>query len=42
MDEDELIKDDEYIDLLVEAVEIQDGEESSDDEELQLLNELGF
>lgn len=40
MDEEELLKDEEYIEWLIDAVECQEDVEQ--DEEVVLLDEMGF
>ena len=44
MDEDELLQDEEYVDLVVDMIEGQDEENPSTDvdDEIALLNSLGF
>jgi hypothetical protein len=44
MDEEELLQDEEYVDLVVDMIEGQDEEDdrSDVDDELALLKELGF
>jgi len=44
MDEDELLEDEEYVDLVVDMIEGQDDDcDRTDlDDELELLKELGF
>jgi hypothetical protein len=44
MDEEELLQDEEYVDLVVDMIEGQDEENPSTDvdDEIALLNSLGF
>lgn len=46
MDEDELLEDEDYVDLVVDMIESQDIDDDCDrtdlDDELELLKELGF
>jgi len=43
-EKDDLLEDDEYIDFLIDSVETDSDyqDECSDDDELNILNEMGF